>query len=89
MKIKTLYTLLLLATSLIATQAYANPECELPSDVDDGEDYWIKFKNQKPLLYHLENIDECWVEVQINRGSSKDTYWYPVTDIESISPKKD
>jgi hypothetical protein len=63
--------------------AQAATVCELPSDIDDGESYWIKFKNQQPLVYELNDIEDCWIRV-MKRGD-KTEYWYPITNVESIT----
>ena len=80
-------TSLILGASLclfaFSATTHAAAICELPSDIDDGDPYWIKFKNQQPLVYELNDIEDCWVRV--TKRGDKTAYWYPISNIESIA----
>ena len=73
------WVLLAISISIFSPAIYANPNCEMPPDIDDDETYWIHFKNEsKMYAYKILDIEDCWVKIYKENGNH---YWYRIDNI--------
>ncbi len=77
---------LLLAAAIFSPVAMAEEMCELPSDIDEGERYLMKFKGESQAnRYKILDVDNCWVQLYRSDGNH---YWRPINSIIFIGSKE-
>ena len=69
---------------VISAPVRAEEICELPSDIDEGKRYVIKFKGVKEKRFKIADVDDCWVQTFRTDGDHR---WFPIRNIEYIGSK--
>lgn len=85
MKNNVLSLMLVITFGLFSSNILADVLCDMPSGIDDGIKYWIKFKSEsKMYVYEITDIDDCWIQIKKSDGSK---YWYQVQEVAVIMAK--